>query len=112
MHTRNAYTIALRDDFDFWRSCHESDDSGKLLLIDASINTVSESSSQDISIFFDDNIERERAHIVDVREASTFARIPFADANNRYVKRVEPMQAIMNMNYYIDAVDEILRKFY
>ena len=31
----------------------------------------------DFQIFFDDNIERDRAHIVDVRNGATFDPVPF-----------------------------------
>ena len=35
------------------------------------------------AVFFDDNVERDRSHIVDVRDASTGAAVPFAVSNNR-----------------------------
>ena len=36
-----AYTVALRDDYEWWgKECHESDESGKLLLVDTADTDV------------------------------------------------------------------------
>ena len=47
-----------------------------------------------IQLFFDDNVERDRAHIVDVRDAKTFTPLPFALTQNVFIKKVEPILAI------------------
>lgn len=60
-------------------------------------------------VFFDDNIERDRAHIVDVRDCHSFAPVPFAMANRRYLRRVEPYHAILDREYYVKEVQEVLR---
>lgn len=36
----HPYCIAIRDNYDFWRKNRESDDSGKLLLIDKSTHKI------------------------------------------------------------------------
>ena len=53
-------TLAYQDYYPWWSKCDESDDSGKLLVVDTS-------DKKTLHIFFDDNIERDRAHIVDAR---------------------------------------------
>lgn len=105
-----------------------SDDSGKLFLIDTSTSTdghgpdahkgssVTDSSSSIsktpstplIQIFFDDNIERDRAHIVDARDAHTFAPIPFSITENVFMKKVEPYFAITDPDYYVKLVEDMV----
>lgn len=54
----NNYTAALVDDFHWWAANEESDHSGKILLLHP------ERGSEEQQIFFDDNIEEDRTHIV------------------------------------------------
>lgn len=150
------YTAAVRDDYEYWRMCGESDTSGKLFLIDyngdyyghdgdnngdkndnnnrvhenfdiddtndkndiinnegknniiSKKNKKSELSSNEnnpkktIQMFFDDNIERDRLHIVDVRDLRTLIPVPFKKVNNIFVKKVEPYFAIIDDNYFIN----------
>jgi len=156
-----GYTIAIQDDYKYWHTHNESDESGKLLLIhtedDCSSSNDDCSSSNDdysssngdnnddnnyknndkinndnynndkkidnnnknidncyrnnidkIQIFFDDNIERNRSHIVDVRDIKTFKHIPFNDIKNIYIKKIEPYYAIIDDNYYINIVQEMV----
>lgn len=65
-------------------------------------------SSKTIHIFFDDNIERQRLHIVDVRDIKTSIPIPFKNVNNVFIKRVEPYFAITDENYYIDEAIHLI----
>jgi hypothetical protein len=103
------FVFAVRDDFSYWHRHHESDDAGKIILIDPSHEVVPENV---IQIFFDDNIERTHAHIVDVRNIHNFERIPFEVANDRYIKRVEPWSLITDPNYYIDTLNaQLLRNY-
>jgi hypothetical protein len=161
-----TYTGAVRDDYEYWRMCGESDTSGKLFLIDyngddgdmnncdingdngdnnndnsnnnnkvhenfgiennnddndiinnggkfnsiSNTNKKSESPSNNndnnprktIQLFFDDNIERDRLHIVDVRDLRTLIPVPFKKVNNIFVKKVEPYFAIIDDNYFIN----------
>ena len=53
-------------------------------------------------MFFDDNIERDRLHIVDVRDLRTLIPVPFKKVNNIFVKKVEPYFAIIDDNYFIN----------
>lgn len=61
-----------------------------------------------LQVFFDDNIERHRAHIVDVRDAATFTPVPFEMSQGRYLRRVDPYQAILDRDYYVKEVQRVL----
>lgn len=68
-----------------------------------------------IQIFFDDNIERDRAHIVDVQtfsDCGTYESVPFSISKNKFLVRVEPVSAIKDSLYYVKKVDEILATYY
>lgn len=148
-----GFTIAIQDDYSYWHAHNESDDSGKLLLIniddindynntddkniynnhddiDDNANNIIKSNSSNkiynekfkhdyddanndknsdiIQIFFDDNIERNRAHIVDVRDIKTFKHIPFNKTKDVFIKKIEPYYAIIDENYYINLVHEMV----
>lgn len=98
-----TYCISIQDHFDWWRQCNESDDSGKLLLVDTDNKNI-------IQMFFDDNIERDRAHIVDVRELNSFSRIPFETSRDLYIHKVHPYLAITDIDYFIKLIDRALSK--
>ena len=100
--------IGIQDDFAYWHSKGEADDSGKLLLIDT--ENLSNSDS-DIHLFFDDNIELERSHIVDVRDVSTFLPLPFISTNKCILQRVESYLAIKEDTYFIDLLDKALENY-
>lgn len=61
-----------------------------------------------VQVFFDDNIERHKAHIVDVREAATFAPVPFEVSQGRYLRRVDPYNAILDKEYYVKEVQAVI----
>ena len=66
--------------------------------------------SDRVEIFFDDNIERDRAHIVDVRCALTFKPLPFSETKDVYMAKVEPYYAITDENYFIDLLHDVISK--
>jgi hypothetical protein len=133
--TFSPFTVAIQDDFYYWDACGESDESGKLFIVDiekrenrdfesvigngiknsgekhTNVNNNTELASNNtkpIQIFFDDNVERFRSHIVDVRTASTFEPIPFKTSENVFIKKVETYFAITDEDYYIDLVEEMV----
>lgn len=124
--TFSPFTVAIQDDFSYWDACGESDESGKVFMVDTekkknrNFNSDTESdktsgksevasnSATYIQLFFDDNVERFRSHIVDVRTASTFEPIPFKLSENIFVKKVETYFAITDENYFIDLVEEMV----
>eukprot|EP01041_Mallomonas_annulata_P007881 gene7881-16131_t len=96
--------MAVSDDYCWWDTHDESEDSGKLLMIDCN-----DEDNNIIQMFFDDNIERDRAHIVDVRDIQTFKHLSFVEVQDRYLRRVEPYLAITDKNYFINEVEDMLK---
>lgn len=128
-------SFALRDDYAFWarngercvagqgvhagsgvcssyhpvsRSGH-SDVSGKILAVERAAPT-DESQRYHHHVFFDDNIERDRPHIVDVRDAQTGEPVGFGESLNRYIFKAEPLQAVLDEDYYVKALEQIEQK--
>lgn len=100
---QNKRSMMIQDDYPYWHACGETDHSGKLLLVDSS--TEGESIVQ---IFFDDNIERDRAHIVDVRKLPGLEKVPFDEANDVFYTKVAPFDIITDDSYFVTAFDNIL----
>eukprot|EP00736_Rhodelphis_marinus_P013817 Rmarinus@m.22297 len=90
-------SLALRDCFAWWFANGESDDSGKVLLLDPS-------AADDHHIFFDDNVERNRLHIIDPRNVRTGEPLPYKDVINVHVVRSNPYEAITNPNYFVNEI--------
>lgn len=90
--------IAIRDDYDFWKGHSEDDISGKPLLL------PDDSATQDLHIFFDDNIFRRRSHIVDPRSLAMGANLSYQEVAGRHIMRVDPIQVILDTDYYINAI--------
>lgn len=108
----------LRDDYRWWEKNNESDDSGKIILIDQrSLNGIewrqnnTEASKSNVlyQLFFDDNIERDRAHIVDARDIITFEPIPFVETKDKFLFRVEPYLAICEDDYFVNIIKRVLK---
>jgi hypothetical protein len=95
--SRDRRVYGIRDFHPFWKLHQESDSSGKLLVVDTSDRSV-------LPIFFDDNVERDRSHIVDVRTL-TGEPIPFAESVDHYIVKAEPLHAITDPNYFIKLVE-------
>jgi len=105
--TPEIFSLALRDYFPHWRESGETDDSGKPMLVDPL------TASSPHSIFFDDNIEHGRAHIVDARDAQTGEALPFNHTRGVYLIKSEPILAIKDPRYFtkaIAAAEERLRQ--
>lgn len=121
MNDKSIYSVLVSDDFQYWSRCGKSDDSGKVLLIDSNLHDISSLSDTaagqtsnkipTISMFFDDNIERDRAHIVDVRDQDTFECIPFESSKRVYLRRVKPLKAIYDRDYFLKEIDSALRHY-
>lgn len=97
IHDWKGGALGLRDYYPWWRDNAEECSAGKPFRV------YKESSS--LSIFFDDNIERNDMHIVDVRD-STGKQIPLNEALNKYIVKAEPWLAIQNQNYFLEAIDK------
>lgn len=123
---RTRYTIAIRDDYQWWDKNDESDTSGKLFFVNSEeVETIhhaiktnqklplkkKEHQERTIDLFFDDNIERHRAHIVDVRDSSTFNPVPFALTSSTVLHKVEPYLSITDPEYFIKIVRDALSRY-
>merc|ERR1712150_176053 len=86
-------SMAIRDCFPHWRKNKEADDAGKPLFVEPPLLA---SKAGVHHIFFDDNIERDRAHIVDARSAVGGEPLPFAETRDVYLIKAEPMLAIQD----------------
>ena len=92
-----SYVAAVQDDFHWWFNRGEADEQGKLFMV----QREGQGQTEIVQVFFDDNIERDRAHIVDVRDAFTFEPVAFAEAVSKgMLRRVEPLMAIADDDYY------------
>lgn len=96
--TRKGTSLAFRDDYPAWAACAESETSGKLLVV----RQHEEDGTR--HIFFDDNIERDIAHIVDCRRYDGSA-VPFSESKNRWLSKAEPWLSITKPDYFIDCVN-------
>lgn len=103
--------ILLRDDYRWWDSQDEADHAGKLLLLHSSSLSSSHDEQPVHQLFFDDNIERDRAHIVDVRDMHTFTPVPFAQSQHSVLIKAEPYDAIMNSQYFVDKVSSAIQRW-
>lgn len=80
-----------------------SDDSGKVLIVDDPAG----GSAATRHIFFDDNIERKRSHIVDARELRTGKPLPFhgdGGTQGQQLVKVGPLQAVLDVDYFVRAL--------
>jgi len=91
-------TLALRDDYDFWKAHSEDSEAGKPLLLPPA------DSAEDHHILFDDNILREQSHIADPREAVSGDPIAFDRVVKRHIVRVDPVAAVMDPQYYVKEI--------
>jgi hypothetical protein len=112
--TQDGRTLGLQDDWAHWNAQGEADDAGKLLLVtDPAAARGAAGARAALSaphhIFFDDNVERTRAHIIDVRCRLTGRTVPFERARGVWLVRSEPLHAIRDPRYFLDAVDRCER---
>ena len=91
-------TLGLQDYYPHWARQNESDAAGKLLLVDTSPDAVCHHR------FCDDNIERDRAHIVDCRDSRTGESLPYTSTRGRWLVKAEPLHSIVDTQYFIRTV--------
>lgn len=96
--TKDGTSLAFRDDYMSWHKCAESESSGKLLVV----KQHEEDGTR--HIFFDDNIERTLAHIVDCRRYDG-SSVPFSDSQNRWLSKAEPWLSITQPSYWVECLD-------
>lgn len=89
--------VGILHDHAYWTANEESELAGKVLYVDPEETRVQH-------IFFDGNIQAENTYSVDVRDATSGNPIPYAEAKDVYFHRVNPVQATVEMNYFIEAL--------
>ena len=108
--------LFVQDDYSYWAKHGEADSAGKLLLLP---ETEAEDETEDEEeqrqgqrqrqrqrqrhIFIDDNIERHRAHIVDVRlDGKSLA----FDEAKAFLLRAEPSEIIRDRTWFVARLEE------
>jgi hypothetical protein len=90
--------MAINDDFENWEANDFHNEAAKPLFID-------QADYQTHHIFFDDNANEDEDCIVDVRDVITKEIIPYQKFINKYVVKVEPHRAILEVDYYIKQIE-------
>ena len=90
-----------QDDYQYWHGKNEADNAGKLVLVRRSGEDPEEHPHH---IFFDDNVERDFAHIVDVRDDTSGEAVAFKESLGMWLVRAEPIHAIEDDDYFINAI--------
>jgi hypothetical protein len=94
--------MVIRDFWPYWRANLEAASAGKLVLIDR----AQWRDERLVTVVFDDNIENDDAHIVDLR--STDGKpIPFQEGKGKVLVRAEPYLALMKPESYF--MDELMK---
>ena len=105
--TEDNHAAGFRDYFEWWHAHGESDDSGKVLLVN---DENTESFQKEYHAFIDDHVEADHSHIVDVRMAHNGSVVPPKESIGNVIFRAEPYVAITNDSYFIDQFEMILKK--
>jgi len=93
-------TVGIVDDLPYWEAHGHQSSAGKLLLVD-NASGLAETKVQ--HIFFDGNISKGDAHCVDVRDVVSGEQIPFAEAEDIFIHRVDLFQATTDVDYFLNA---------
>lgn len=117
-HLAQRPILGLSDDYHWWHAQGEADTAGKLLLVEADPPPASAADQPPYThtrtrtrhVFWDDNIERDRLHIVDVRDTHSGRNLSFAEAFGRFAVRVQPIQAVLDPHYYLSSLASALDK--
>lgn len=91
-------TLAICDCYSWWNAHGEADFAGKLLVFDPSDTSVHH-------VFFDDNIQRDHAKIVDARHSVTGEHLPFDSVKGVYLIRAVGYECILNKRYFIEQLE-------
>ena len=91
-------TMAILDDYENWKENDFHCEASKPLFID-------QADYQTHHIFFDDNADDGEDCIVDVRDVITKEIIPHNKFINKYVVKVEPHRAVLEVDYFIKQIE-------
>ena len=90
--------VSLRDDYKYWASKAEESWAGKLHMVELSDKKVH-------SIFIDDNVEKDYAHIVHVLDLETGEEISFEKSINKWMVKADPVSALLDPDFFIKAIE-------
>lgn len=96
-------TMMLSDDYVWWSVRGEQSEDGKVLLMDTADKGIHQ-------IFFDDNLEFDRAGIVDVRDLKgslgkqCISDSKYGELTKKHLLKVEPLNVILNDDYFIENI--------
>lgn len=91
-------TMAINDDYENWMANDFHCEAAKPLFID-------QADYQTQHIFFDDNADSGEDCIVDVRDVVTKEILPYDKFINKFVVKVEPHRAILEVDYFIKMIE-------
>lgn len=91
-------SIALHEDYQNWKENDFHCEVGKPLFID-------QADYQTQHIFFDDHASPGEDCIVDVRDVITQETVPYEKFINKYVVKVEPHRACLEVDYFIRQIE-------
>ncbi len=103
---RSIGHIAIHDDWNYWNLHGFAAHQGKPFYVD-------QEDSETLSIFFDDNIDEADSinNIISSLNANTNKSIPVEEiVELGLAVRVDTLEAILNDNYFIERVEEIVEK--
>lgn len=89
--------VGILDDAEHWKTQNFSETAGKVVYVDSGETKVQH-------VFFDGNILGTSTNSVDIRDAVSREPVPFEEAKEVYFHRVNPVQAIVDPEYYIKAL--------
>jgi len=96
-----ANTCAIVDDYDYWKAKDRAPSAGKLLLVNHG-GGFAETKVQ--HIFFDGHIQKGNAYCVDVRDVVNGEQLPYSEAEDVFMHRVDFYQACLDTDYFIKAL--------
>jgi protein dpy-30 len=94
-------TAAIVDDYEYWKEKDKAAAAGKLFLVNHG-GGLAETKVQ--HIFFDGHIQAGNAHSVDVRDVVNGDSVPFAEADDVFIHRVDFYQACLDSEYFVKAL--------
>mmetsp|Transcript_5876 Transcript_5876/g.8888 ORF Transcript_5876/g.8888 Transcript_5876/m.8888 type:complete len:469 (-) Transcript_5876:262-1668(-) len=96
-------TLGLRDHWEPWRKSGEHPEWGKLCPLD--IPPSRDPRLHFHTVFFDDNVKKDSAHIIDARDVTTGKPIAFSTVMGVNLIRAEPYEALLgSSNFFLGKI--------
>ncbi|KAA0174460.1 hypothetical protein FNF27_04056 [Cafeteria roenbergensis] len=98
--------MGIQDHYRWWKSHDEVGEAGKVLLVKDGPAALSE----ELSVFFDDNIGGHRAKIVDARDYTTGEPVPFSRSKGLFLRKVAMPLVLKGDSFFVDGVRDAERR--